>query len=230
MESIDLTPFGFTPTESTAYSALLAAGPSSGYALARALGIARANAYQALHGLVGKGAAVIADQEPLLFRSVQPAALLAQIAREQEHKLDVLERAVSSAHPVGAPARSEFTGQRELFAIALRTLTRDPGVVTCLASLALLSTLLPIWRKRAADGAATNLWVIGQVPEVFPIELNGSVAESVVVDLFGHSATIITAANCVSLAILEGDTLRGIWASDPIIMGAARAAVAALTT
>ncbi len=59
MTDIDLTPFGFTPTENLAYGALLDLGPSSGYAVAKELSIARANAYQALNGLVAKGAAVI---------------------------------------------------------------------------------------------------------------------------------------------------------------------------
>ncbi len=230
MESPDLTPFGFTPTESAAYSALLEAGPSSGYSLARTLGIARANAYQALHGLVGKGAAVIVGREPQVYRPIQPTALLAQIAKEQERKLDVLEREIAAARRTGTPASTEFAGQRELFAIALRTLTREPGVVTCMAPLTILTALLPIWRRRGADGAATHLWIVGTAPETFPIELSGSVAESDVTGFFGQSAAIVSAASSVSLAILQDDTLTGVWSSDPIIMGTARAALAELTT
>ncbi|MGH9818242.1 MAG: helix-turn-helix domain-containing protein, partial [Candidatus Acidiferrales bacterium] len=41
----DLTPFGFTPTESLMYATLLRLGPSTGYAVARRARIARANAY-----------------------------------------------------------------------------------------------------------------------------------------------------------------------------------------
>ena len=74
MEPVDLTPFGFTPTESAAYGALLAAGPSSGYAVARHLAVARANAYQALNGLVTKQAADCTGEDPQIFRAVQPAA------------------------------------------------------------------------------------------------------------------------------------------------------------
>ena len=40
--------FGFTPTETKSYQALLKLGPSTGYGVARELGIARANVYQAL--------------------------------------------------------------------------------------------------------------------------------------------------------------------------------------
>ena len=52
---LDLTPFGYTQTENLVYSRLLQGGPASGYAVARDLLIARANAYQALRGLVAKG-------------------------------------------------------------------------------------------------------------------------------------------------------------------------------
>ena len=45
MAKLDLTPFGFTPTESAVYEVLLSAGPGTGYAIARSAGLARANAY-----------------------------------------------------------------------------------------------------------------------------------------------------------------------------------------
>ncbi|NOT09276.1 MAG: TrmB family transcriptional regulator, partial [Gemmatimonadales bacterium] len=52
MATLDLTTFGFTPTESLVYEVLLRGGPGTGYAIARAAGLARANAYGALEGLV----------------------------------------------------------------------------------------------------------------------------------------------------------------------------------
>ena len=92
MPAIDLTPFGFTPTETLAYDALLDLGPASGYAVAKQLGIARANAYQALNGLVTKGAATLIDDNPQRFRAVRPDALLARISSEEAGKLARLER------------------------------------------------------------------------------------------------------------------------------------------
>src|SRR5437773_1983544 len=55
---LDLTPFGFTATESLAYAALLRLGPSTGYAVAHATRVARANTYGALEGLVSRTAAL----------------------------------------------------------------------------------------------------------------------------------------------------------------------------
>ena len=60
----DLTRFGFTPTEGLVYQVLLTGGPGTGYAIARPPGLARANAYSALEGLVAKGAARVDGGRP----------------------------------------------------------------------------------------------------------------------------------------------------------------------
>src|SRR5207302_1541158 len=64
MAAIDLTPFGFTATESVVYSALLRLGPATGYGVGRATRLARANAYAALEGIVTRGAAQRAAGHP----------------------------------------------------------------------------------------------------------------------------------------------------------------------
>jgi sugar-specific transcriptional regulator TrmB len=73
--------FGFTPTESKSYQALLHLGPSTGYAVALELGIARANVYQALESLVRRGAARKASTIPVHYSAVGPAALLTELER-----------------------------------------------------------------------------------------------------------------------------------------------------
>ena len=80
MPAIDLTRFGFTPTESLVYQVLLTAGPGTGYAIARGAGLARANAYSALEGLVSKGAARVEGTRPRRYRPEAPAALIARIS------------------------------------------------------------------------------------------------------------------------------------------------------
>ena len=68
MAGLDLTTFGFTPTESLVYSVLLRGGPGTGYAIARSAQLARANAYGALEGLVQKGAARVEEGRPKRYR------------------------------------------------------------------------------------------------------------------------------------------------------------------
>src|SRR5260370_106548 len=93
----DLTPFGFTATESLVYGALLRLGPSTGYGVAHATRVARANTYHALEGLVGRAAAVRVAGRPARYRAADPRALLAQLAAEQGDALDRLSRALREA-------------------------------------------------------------------------------------------------------------------------------------
>src|SRR5438034_846225 len=72
---LDLTPFGFTATESLAYAALLRLGPSTGYAVAHATRVARANTYGALEGLVTRTAARRRPTLPAWRRAKERAVL-----------------------------------------------------------------------------------------------------------------------------------------------------------
>src|SRR5439155_1257282 len=97
MATVDLTPFGFTPTESVVYSALLRLGPATGYGVSRATRLARANAYAALAGLVDRGAAYRTAGRPVQYRPTDPQALLAHLAAQQGEALDRLSRALENA-------------------------------------------------------------------------------------------------------------------------------------
>src|SRR5258708_9394861 len=85
--SPDLTPFGFTATESRVYGALLRLGPSTGYAVAHRSRLARANSYGALEGLVTRRAATRLPGRPARYRATHPQALLAQLAPAQGEAL-----------------------------------------------------------------------------------------------------------------------------------------------
>ena len=94
MPSIDLTHFGFTPTESLVYQTLLSGGPGTGYAIARGAGLARANAYSALEGLVSKGAARVDGGRPRRYRPEAPAALIARISNRITNEVPEVNRVV----------------------------------------------------------------------------------------------------------------------------------------
>jgi sugar-specific transcriptional regulator TrmB len=91
--------FGFTPTETKAYIALLKLGPSTGYAVARAVGIARANAYQALDGLTRRGAARRASTIPAQYSAVPPGVLLGDLERSYRRDLASLEETLRAVTP-----------------------------------------------------------------------------------------------------------------------------------
>lgn len=86
-----LEKFGFTPTENKVYQTLLKLGPSTGYAAALDLGVARANVYQALEALVRRGASRKSATSPVLYAATGPSALLAQLERAFREQLSELE-------------------------------------------------------------------------------------------------------------------------------------------
>src|SRR3989442_775617 len=110
--SLDLAPFGFTATESQAYATLLRLGPSTGYAVAHAARLARANTYGALEGLVARGAAARLPGRPARYRAADPPALLAQLAAQQGAALERLGRALKDVTRPAAPATRCSEGAR----------------------------------------------------------------------------------------------------------------------
>lgn len=223
MSVADLTSFGFTPTESAAYLQLLEDGPSSGYALARRLGIARANAYQALNGLVTKGAAELTGVEPRTYRAVQAQALLARITRETAARLDELERRLQDLHGTGASAIVPFAGAAELHALVLRAAVRPPSLVEFLAPAAILSTTIPVWRTRQANSRPTGIWCIGPIPADFPVDGVVEIDEADAHARLGDPPIVLLAPGVAILGRLAAEEPAGFWTSDPVLLQAARA-------
>jgi len=123
MPRLDLTPFGYTPTESLVYEVLLRTGPGTGYAIARAACLARANAYSALEGLVAKGAARVGDERPKRYRPEPPSTLVAKISNQQGKALEELSAGLSEVTSASSPTLVEITSVRSV----LRLLTHDIG-------------------------------------------------------------------------------------------------------
>lgn len=226
---LDLTPFGFTPTESSAYERLLDLGPSSGYALAKSLTIARANAYQALDGLVMKGAATVLRTEPRAYRAISPSTLHAMISQRQVRQLEELETSLDALGQSGSATLNEFSGVREFVQLALRAATRASGTVQYLGPGSAAVAAAPIWRKREHDGLATEIWVYGEPPDL-PVEPAGSVSEDVPREHYGSPPVALVAGEIGVLGSLDGDGMRGYWSSEPLIVGCVRAVIADVTS
>ncbi len=114
---MNLDRFGFTPTESRVYAALLGLGATTGYVVARELGVARANVYQALDGLVRRGAARRSAGLPAQYAAMPPAQLVAELQHSFRRDLEALaaslsalpqgngQRALTLLEPVSSPER-----------------------------------------------------------------------------------------------------------------------------
>jgi sugar-specific transcriptional regulator TrmB len=230
----NLTDFGFTATETAVYFALAELGPSSGYAVAQALSIARANAYQALHGLVAKGAALRLGGQPGRFRALQPMALFTSIAERTARQLDTLEVKMLRQPAAGAPTTTPILGRRALLDVALRTAARFEGKTTCLAPAPVLAALAPAWHRRAAANWPTELWLLDDGVDGMdlalpspPRRLRAAVAQA----YFPDRILALTTPDAALLAVVGvADQASGFWTSDPVLGGAIRATVDHLTT
>jgi len=224
----DLTPFGFTPTETSVYFALLGRGPSSGYAVARELSMARANAYQALRGLVAKGAASLLGDSPQKFRAVRPEALYAQIVDAQTRKLDTLEADLASVPQIGADPVVRVSGRRAVTELMTRVAARESGPVTLLAPVGVLSTLVPVLRKRAADASATGIWVVGPGGQL-PVPITDAVPTARLREFFPGDVALMVTDSSALIARLDGAEVEALWSGEPAFVGVVRAAVQTLT-
>src|SRR5437763_300325 len=212
---IDLTPFGFTATESEAYAALLRLGPSTGYAVAHATRVARVNTYGALEGLVGRTAALRLPGRPARYRATDPAALIAQLAAQQGEALDRLSHSLRDVATPSEPETRTVTGARAVANLIMQVVARAERRAEGVLSAELLRPTLPAWR-RAKERAVLELRGAGDVPgEANPI-LSGTVA--------GDSPTVLLIDEVqVVLVAGSGETTAGVWSSHPAITALARA-------
>lgn len=221
---LDLTPFGFTPTESNSYGTLLELGPSSGYAVAKALSIARANAYQALDGLVTKGAAVlVSDSTPKRYRAVQPRAVFAAILASESRKLDELERQMTQQPSGGAAPLQHLRGERALSDLAIRAIVRTEGEVVCYAPADRLAGLVQAFRAREAAGRVSRVLTCDPIPQDFPVPV-AAVSRDSLPPALADGAILLLADG--ALAATVADEPAGVWSEQPLFVALIEATLA----
>lgn len=215
--SIDLRPFGFTRTESRAYAALLRLGPATGYAVAQATRLARANAYGALEGLVRRGAATRLSGPPVRYRAAQPHALLAQLAAEQGEALDRLAHALHRAGTSDDPDTRSLAGERAIANLIMQLVARAERHVEGILGAELVRPTLPAWRH-AAERAQLALRVAGTPPPEAATLVQATVAP-------GAPTTLVIDGSHVVAALAGEQGLTGVWSSHPAIVALATAAL-----
>jgi len=210
---LDLTPFGFTPTESLVYATLLRLGPSTGYAVARGARLARANAYGALEGLVSRGAATRTPppNRPARYRPTDPQTLLAQLATLQGEALDRLGRELRNMSRPGDPVTREVAGSRAVANLVMQLVARAERSVEGVMALELWRPTLPAWR-RAGERATMKVRARGGMPADAPswLEPASNDAPNVTALLIDETQLVMTSG--------EGETIAGLWTSHPLIV------------
>jgi len=195
---VNLESFGFTPTEAKVYELLLGLGPSTGYALAKSTRLARANAYQALEGLVRLGAARRSATIPARYAAVPPPQLVAAIEQRFSRDLRGLGEHLRALASAPGEAVNEPSGLLEGDAALLAAAT------TC------------------AEAAAEELLVVGGPRAGAPLAAAFATARAhgaaVRVLWLGEPAPPEAVVRAVDPA-----QLRGYWGGEPLAMVADRA-------
>ena len=222
MSSIDLTYFGFTPTESLVYQVLLSDGPGTGYAIARSAGLARANAYGALEGLVSKGAARVDGGRPRRYRPEAPAALIARISNDHGQALERLSRELDAASVPATETLVEVLSSRALLQLITHDVARASVSVGLLAPPDAYPLLAPALRRPYSAGLSLSLAATG------PVELGFVPVEVVSAD--GHRwpgmpIILVVDDRSAILAARNGNDVRGHWSTAATFVAGARLAL-----
>lgn len=221
MPRLDLTRFGFTPTESLIYEVLLTNGPGTGYALARAAGLARANAYSALEGLVGKGAARVEGGRPRHYRPEPPTSLIARISNDHGLALDRLSAELETIAVPDTPTVVEIETGRAVLQLITHDVARAIRSVALIAPPDAFPLLAPALRRPVSSGLPVELY------STSPVDIGFHTVEVVPQ---GHSwpgMPIISVVDDRSaiLGSRQGSEVRGHWSTAPALVAAARLAL-----
>jgi hypothetical protein len=176
---------------------------------------------------VAKGAATVSSEVPPKFRAIRPEALYAQIVDSQTRRLDRLEAELARAPQVGAEAIVRTTGKRAVIELMSRTAARESGPVRILAPLAVLSALVPVLRKRAADASETSVWVVGASGQL-PVPIVDAIPGERLREFFPGDVAFMTTSSGAMVARLDLPEFEALWSGDPLFAGTVRAALAAL--
>lgn len=220
MSRIDLTPFGFTPTESLVYEVLLTGGPGTGYAIARTAGLARANVYSALEGLVTKGAARSEGGRPKRYRPEDTTALLARIANNHGQALDRLSEDLEALAVPTTPTVVEIDSPRAALQLISHDVARATTSVLLLTPPEAYPLLAPALRRPAAAGVTLALASTGTVA------LDFAVVDGINTDHRWPGLPLICVVDERSalLAYRDGTAVHGHWSTAPAFVAGARLA------
>lgn len=215
--SLDLTGFGFTPTESLVYEVLVRGGPGTGYAIARAAGLARANAYSALEGLVQKGAARAEPGRPKRYRPEPPSTLVARIVDRQGRALDELSAALDAVAVPPSPTLLELESPRGVLQLLSHEIARAERLVRLVAPADAFPILTPALRKAAASRVELELASPGAVD--LPFARVTTVPRP---EWPGEILLFVVDDRGAVIGARDGDSVAGHWGTGPILIAAAR--------
>ncbi|HEX2250733.1 MAG TPA: helix-turn-helix domain-containing protein [Gemmatimonadales bacterium] len=220
MGSIDLTPFGFTPTESLVYEALLRDGPGTGYAVARRAGLARANAYSALESLVTKGGARVEPGRPRQYRAEPPSGLVSRISNSHGLALERLGRELEAISTAESPTVVELQSGRSVLQVITHDTARATNSVALLLPPDAYPLLAPALRRPVSSRVSVSFWSTASVSldfaDVAVMRNEPEWPGMPIITVIDHRSAIIGSRT--------GDAVHGLWSTAPSFIAGARLA------
>lgn len=200
------------------YGVLLGLGPSTGYAVAREAGYARANAYAALEGLVRRGAAHRAAGRPARYRAADPNSLVLLLAADQGERLERLTSALADLGGEPDPVTRSLEGLRAVATVVQQLVARARERVDGVIAAELWRPTVPAWR-RAAARATLAVRVAGEAVETEGLARPGAPG--------GHPTMLLIDRTYTLVAVARNGAMAGLWSGDPLVAALAGHAIGA---
>jgi sugar-specific transcriptional regulator TrmB len=191
------------------YGVLLELGPSTGYGVARAARIARANAYAALEGLSQRGAARRSEDRPVRYRATDPHSLLVQLAAEGGERLDRLSRSLEGLQRTVEPLSRPLEGTRAVTTVVQHLVARAERSIDGVLAGELWVPTLPAWR-RAAGRASIRVRLTEPEVDTEGLAAVGAPPE--------HPTLLLIDDRNTLLAVKQGDAHTGLWSANPLVV------------
>lgn len=218
--AIALLDLGFTEIEARVFCELTRLGPATGYRIAKAVGKAAANTYQALDTLSQKGAVLVDEGEARTWRAVPAAELIAALSARFEQRSQAALAALQSLRAPEAEAR--------LYALKTpdQVLERARGMIAAARDIVLFDLFPQPFTALEPDlarAAGRGVRVIGQIyaPHPTGVEtVRQATAPSQLTAWPGLQVTVIADGREHMTALLSRDGERcrhGVW-SDSIYL------------
>lgn len=199
------------------YVTLLELGPSTGYAVARAVGYARANTYSALEGLLRRGATQRAAGRPSRYRATDPQSLLVQLASEQGERLERLARAVTDLHHPVEPVTRLLEGPRAVANVVQQLVARAMNRVDGVIAAELWAPTLPAWRH-ASRRARLGVRIGGEAADPEGLAQGRALADHATMLLVDDVYTLVASGS--------ESAMNGLWSGHPLVAVLARTSIA----
>lgn len=210
-----LEALGFTETEALVYCEMVRSGAASGYGLAKAVGKARANVYQALANLMQRGAVQSEDGEVQNFRATPPAELIAALERAFHQQATAAQAALAKLEKPEADDRIyHLKTVDQAIERAAAMIRRAKQIVLIDAFEAPLRAIGDELERATARGVVVAGLTYGPTPWT-ELDLVASAASDFVLARWpGLQLTVVTDASEYMLALFSPDMTaikHGVW-------------------